>query len=108
MSKTHRWLALVIAVALLAGALAPATAFASRGGNPIDNPGDPSIDPPLEYGDPDPGSGAPQSLWVDWSAWKQIFIASLRIRFGVPTVTVRPVQSGDPVMLVRSNRDAIK
>lgn len=93
MSKTHRWLALVIAVALLAGALAPATALASRGGNPIDNPGDPSIDPPMEYGDPDPGGGSPMQ-WGYFGAWKQILLASMRIRVAVPVEPARPAKSG--------------
>lgn len=103
MSTKHRWLALVVALSLLVGALAPATAFAARGGRPIDSPGEP-IDPPLEYGDPDPGGGAPQQVWTDFTTWKQILLISMQIRFGVPSMVTRSTQAAAPVGPVRMNR----
>lgn len=84
MSTKHRWLALVVALSLLVGALAPATAFAARGGRPIDSPGEP-IDPPLEYGDPDPGSGGSPLLSPTLSTWREILLASLRLRLYAAT-----------------------
>lgn len=87
MSTKHRWLALVVALSLLAGALAPATALAARGGRPIDNPGEP-IDPPLEYGDPDPGSGGSPMLSPSVSMWREILLASLRLRIYVASPVV--------------------
>lgn len=82
MSTKHRWLALVVALSLVVGALAPATAFATRGGRPIDNPGEP-IDPPLEYGDPDPGSGGSPMLSPTLSTWREILLASLRLQISL-------------------------
>lgn len=82
MSTKHRWLALVVALSLLVGALAPATAFAARGGRPIDSPGEP-IDPPLEYGDPDPGNGGSPMLAPSASFWREVLLASMRLRIYV-------------------------
>lgn len=106
MSTKHRWLALVVALSLLAGALAPATALAARGGRPIDNPGEP-IDPPLEYGDPDPGSGAPQQVWTDFSAWKLILLATMRIKFGVPIASTSSTRTADPARTIRPGQGAL-
>lgn len=99
MSTKYRWLALVVALSLVVGALAPATALAARGGRPIDNPGEP-IDPPLEYGDPDPGgSGSPNYVGDFYAAMRNLLLDSLRIRFGVSIVgplTLTPTSEDIP------------
>lgn len=86
MSKRHSWLALAVALALLVGALAPATALASRGGKPLDGTGDPNDPPPMEYGDPDPDpGGSPMQLGYETLVLlRGIAFDSLRIRFGLP------------------------
>lgn len=108
MSTKHRWLALVVALSLLAGALAPATALAARGGRPIDNPGEP-IDPPLEYGDPEPtGGGAPQQAWTDFTTWKLILLVSMQIKFGFPVVGMYSVTTTEPARAHRLKRGSAR
>ena len=86
MSKTRRWLTLVIAATLLLGTLAPTAAIAHRSYLPTDLPDG----RPLQSGDPDPGAGAPQ-FWLELLVLKQILIASMRIRFAAP---IEPVRTG--------------
>lgn len=88
MSKTRSWLALVLMATLAIGVLAPSAAHARRSDRPTDTPDG----PPLQYGDPDPGAGAPQH-WEYLSAWRQVLAASMRIRFIVP---IGPVRTSRP------------
>ncbi len=91
MSKTRRWLALALALAIAFGALAPATALATRGGNPLDTMDDPQ--PPMEYGDPEPNGGGSPMQTVYSDVWLQILLASMRMRIALPIVPVRATRT---------------
>lgn len=79
MKRKHRWTALVLVVALIASAIAPASALASRSDRPSDLPDGPGGFPmPLEYGDPDPGNGSPMYVGAV-SFWRQMLFATLTL-----------------------------
>lgn len=82
MKKSQGWLALVLALALVANTLAPISALA-RGGTPIrpiddDDPPMPQVE---ETGDPDPDSGGLTIQLDSFSTWRELLIASLRAQF---------------------------
>lgn len=85
MSKTHRWLALVLVLSLAVGALAPTAAFAYRGGNST-SPGGEPIEPPMEYGDPDPtpGGSPVQLAYEQFGQVRRVLFDLFRIRLGMP------------------------
>lgn len=89
MSKTRSWLAFAMAASLFLGTLAPTAALAYRS----DRPTDLLDDPPLQYGDPDPGGGGSPMLWDYLAFWRQIIVASMRIQFSLP---VDPVRNSRP------------
>lgn len=107
MTKTHRWLALVLALLLAFGAIAPSSALAYRGGNQVNPDGEP-IEPPMEYGDPDPGSGGSPMQITYVAAWKQILLASLRIWLGLPTESVRLTRASSAMRSLPDYRQRVK
>lgn len=86
MHKMCGWLALVMAAGLFVTALTPMSALAHSGDRPIDLI-DPIGDPgPVQYGDPDPGTGGRPLQVGDFFYLQSYFLNSLRLGFLVPSV----------------------
>jgi hypothetical protein len=80
MKITRKWLALILAMSLLAGTLAPkgAVAYGGLPSKPTESD-DPAAPPVDQFGDPD-GSGSGRSIqWISLDVIRQILIASMRI-----------------------------